>query len=185
MTRIFIFRHALSTDGETNTFSGWRNPDLSPQGIEEAKQVREQLKFEAVNKAYTSDLIRCIHTLEIVLEPHKGVQVFQDVRLRERDYGDLTGKNKDEVKRDYPDNFEKWHRSYDTPPPGGESIAQVEERVNKFLDDMVKDAKSEDVIFICASGNSMRPIRKKFEGLSNEEMATFEHIPAKVYSYEI
>lgn len=185
MAHIFLFRHAQSIDGAKNVFSGWRNPDLSEEGVKEAQEIREELKNQNPTKAYTSDLVRCVNTLKIVLEPHENVEVFEDIRLRERNYGDLSGKNKDEVKRQYPDDFPKWRRSYEGKPPGGESILEVDTRVSQFLNEMISTLKPSDVVFICASGNSLRPIRKRFEKMTNEEMASFEHTPAKIYEYEI
>ena len=185
MAKLFLFRHAQTTDNLEGIFSGKRDPDLSESGIEEAKKIRDELKNEKATKAYTSQLIRSKHTLEIVLEPHGEIKTVVDPRIRERDYGDLTGKSKKETERLYPKEYALWHRGYDTPPPNGESLKQVEERVLEFLNEVLQNALQNDTIFICASGNSLRPIRKHFEHLTNEEMASFEHEPGKVYEYEL
>ena len=186
MTKIFVFRHGQTEDNKSHAFSGFRQSDLTPEGIEEAKKIGEELKNEKVTKAYQSDLIRSQHTLQLVLDNyHQGVQIITDPRIKERDYGNLTGKNKDEIARQYPDKYPLWHRSYDVAPPGGESIKDVETRVMSFLHDAMPTWKPDDVIFISAHGNSIRPIRKYFEHLSNEEMSSFEHTPGKVYSYQI
>ena len=95
--------------------------DLTPDGIEEAKQIGDKLKEETVTKAYQSDLIRSRHTLELVLDDyHKGFEIITDPRIKERDYGNLTGKSKDDLEKQNPEQYKLWHRSYDTPPPGGE-----------------------------------------------------------------
>ncbi len=186
MAKIFLFRHAETFDNKDGIFSGRRDPDLTPQGIEEAKKIRDELKNEKVTKAYSAPNKRTKHTLEIVLEPHEGTEiVVADPRIRERDYGDLTGKSKKKTAELYPKEYPKWHRGYDTPPPGGESIKDAEERVLPFIKEMMQNIWQNDVILICVSANIVRPFRKYFEKLSNEEMSSFEHEPAKIYTYEV
>jgi len=186
MARIFLFRHGETFDNKDHTFSGWRDTDLTPEGIEEAKKIGEELKNEKVTKAFQSDQIRSKHTLNLVLDGyHPGIEIITDPKIKERDYGDLTGLNKDEFEQKEPENYQLWHRSYDTPPPSGESLKDVEVRVLSFLNDLIPTLKKNDIVFISAHGNSIRPMRKYFEGLSNEEMVSFEHPPAKIYSYEI
>lgn len=185
MAKIFIFRHGQTVDNKDHTFSGWRQTDLTPEGIEEAKGIGEKLKNERVTKAYQSDLLRSKHTLELVLNGfHEGVQVITDPRIKERDYGNLTGMNKDEVQKQNPEQYELWHRSYDVTPPGGESIQMVEKRVLEFLQDIIPTFIKTDIIFISAHGNSIRPMRRFFEHITIDEMCSFEHTPGKIYSYE-
>jgi len=185
MAKLIIFRHAQTTDNLSATFSGKRNPELTESGIEEAQKIRDELKDEKVTKAFCAPNKRTKHTLEIVLEPHNEVEMVADPRLRERDYGDLTGKNKDAVAKQFPDKYPLWHRSYDVPPPNGESIKDVEVRVMDFIKEMIQNVWQNDVILICASGNSIRPMRKYFEKMSNEEMSSYENIRGKIYSYDI
>lgn len=185
MARIFIFRHGQTTDNRDKIFSGWRNPDLTEDGIKETEKIRELLKDKNPTKAYSSDLLRSTHTLQIVLEPHQNVEVFEDPRLRERDYGDLTGQSKTEMEQKNPDQYKIWHRSYDIPPPNGESIEMVVKRVFPFIEDMKKSLKPTDVVFISASANSIRPMRKYFEGLTNEETVGYEYTPAQIFEYTI
>ncbi len=186
MAKIFLFRHAQTTDNLEGIFSGKRDPDLTESGIEEAKKIRDELRREKVTKAYTSPLIRSKHTLEIVLEPHEGTElVVADPRIRERDYGDLTGKSKKKTAELYPKEYPGWHRGYDTPPPGGESLKQVEERVLEFLKEVLANLRQNDVILISACGNSLRPIRRYFEKMTDMQMASFEHKRGKIYEYEV
>ncbi|MGA2967891.1 MAG: 2,3-bisphosphoglycerate-dependent phosphoglycerate mutase [Candidatus Levyibacteriota bacterium] len=186
MAKIFIFRHGETEDNLTHTFSGFRQSDLTENGIAEAKQIGEKLKNEPVAKAYQSDLIRSQHTLQLVLNCyHQHVPIITDPRIKERDYGDLTGLNKDEIAKQKPEQYKLWHRSYDVPPPNGESIQMVEARVMSFLNDVLPTLKPDDVVFISASGNSIRPLRKHFEHLSNEEMCAYENVPGKIYEYQI
>jgi 2,3-bisphosphoglycerate-dependent phosphoglycerate mutase len=185
MAKIFLFRHAQTTDNVNRIFCGKRDPDLTESGIEEAKKIRYELKNETITKAYCAPNIRCKHTLEIVLDPHGGVETIADPRIRERDYGDLTGKNKDQTAKLYPKEYPIWHRSYSTPPPNGESLKQVEVRVFEFLNEVLKNVYQNDVILICTSANSLRPIRRYFEKMTEVQMASFEHTRGKIYSYEV
>jgi 2,3-bisphosphoglycerate-dependent phosphoglycerate mutase len=186
VAKIFIFRHGQTTDNVTQTFSGFRQPDLTESGIEEAKRIGEELKNEKVTKAYESDQIRSHHTLQLVLNGyHQNAPIFTDPRIKERDYGDLTGLNKDEIAKQQPDLYPLWHRSYDVPPPNGESIKMVEVRVMSFLNDILPTLEPDDVVFISASANSIRPMRKYFEHLSNEEMSSYENVRGKIYEYQI
>ncbi|MCL5019815.1 MAG: histidine phosphatase family protein [Patescibacteria group bacterium] len=186
MSKLFVFRHGQTVDNKEKIFSGFRQTDLTPEGIEEAKGIGEKLKNERVTRAYQSDQIRSQHTLELVLNGwHKGVEIITDARIKERGYGDLTGKSKVEIEQQNPQQYKLWHRSYDVPPPGGESIKDVEKRVLEFLNDVIRTWKKDDVIFISAHGNSLRPMRRYFEHISIEQMCSFEHAPGKIYSYEI
>ena len=185
MAKLFIFRHAQTTDNVAHTFSGSRDPELTESGIEEAEKIREELKNENVTKAYCAPNRRTKHTLEIVLKHHTDVEMIADPRLKERDYGDLTGQNKDEIAQKHPKEWPLWHRSYDTPPPNGESIKDVEVRVMEFLKEVIQNVRQQDIIFICASGNSIRPMRKHFEKMTDIQMASYENERGKIYSYEI
>ncbi len=186
MAKLFIFRHGQTTDNLTHTFSGFRQSELTESGIAEAKQIGEILKSESVTNAYQSDLIRSQHTLELVLNGyHQNVQIITDPRIKERDYGDLTGKNKDEVEKQNPQQYKLWHRSYDVPPPNGESIQMVEVRVMTFLNEIIPTLKPNDVVFISASANSIRPMRKFFEHMTNEEICSYEYTPAQIFEYQI
>lgn len=185
MAKIFIFRHGQTEDNKQNIFSGWRQSDLTSEGKEEAQQIAEKLKNEPITKAYESDLIRSQHTLEIVLQYHPGVQIIEDPRIKERNYGDLTGTSKLELKEKDPENFELWHRSYDVAPPNGESIEAVENRVLPFLHELVDGLSSDDMVVISAHGNSIRPMRKFFEHLTNEQMCSYEYTPAEIFSYTV
>ncbi len=186
MAKIFLFRHAETTDNVTKTFSGRRDPELTEKGIKEAEGIRDRLKNDKVTKAYSAPNQRTKHTLQIVLEPHPDVEtVVADPRIRERDYGDLTGKNKDQIAKLYPKDYPLWHRGYDTPPPNGESLKDAEERVLPFINELVENVWQNDVILICVSANIVRAFRRYFEKMTPEEMCSFEHEPGKVYEYTV
>jgi 2,3-bisphosphoglycerate-dependent phosphoglycerate mutase len=185
MAQVYLFRHGQTTDNLTHTFSGKRDVDLTPQGEEEAKKIGEELKDIIATKAYDSGQLRSRHTLALVLgNKYPTLPIIEDPRIRERDYGELTGLNKDEMAVKHPQEYPLWHRSYDAPPPGGESVKDVEKRVMEFLNEEMPKWQPNDIIFISAHGNSIRPFRKHFEGMSNEEMSSFEHTPGKIYHYQ-
>ena len=186
VAKIFIFRHGQTEDNQHHIFSGFRQSDLTAAGIEEAKQIGEKLKDQPVTKAYQSDLIRSQHTLQLVLNGyHQNVPIITDARIKERDYGDLTGLNKDDIAKQNPEQFKLWHRSYATPPPNGESIQMVEIRVMSFLNDILPTLKPDDVVFISGSANSIRPMRKYFEKMTNEQICAYEYEPAQIFEYQI
>ena len=185
MAKIFVFRHGQTAYNKKKIFTGWADSELTDEGIKECEEIAEELKDVKPTKAYTSDLKRAQQTLYIVLGERKDIPVVIDQRIKERSYGELTHKDKTEIEQKYPKEYPLWHRSYDVPPPGGESIQQVEKRVLDFLNEVLPTLKKDDVVFISAHGNSLRPIRRYFEKMSTEEMCSFEHIKAKVYRYEI
>lgn len=186
MAKIYIFRHGQTEDNITHTFSGFRNPPLNEHGIYEAKEIAEKLKDVNPTLCYQSDQTRAIQTLQIVLENyHPNTKVITDARIKERDYGDLTGKNKDEEARKNPDQYKLWHRSYDTPPPNGESVKMVEIRVLDFLNEVIPTWKENDIIFISSSANAIRPMRRYFEHLTIEEMCSYEYTPSEIFEYQI
>ncbi|MBU2632208.1 2,3-bisphosphoglycerate-dependent phosphoglycerate mutase [Patescibacteria group bacterium] len=186
MSKVFLFRHGQTTDNKTHTFSGTRDVDLTPEGQEEAKKIGKELKSVIPTIAYHSGKLRSIKTLDLVLGNKKqGIKIIKDARIRERDYGDLTGQNKDEVAKKHPHEYPLWHRSYEFGPPNGESIKDVEKRVMEFLKEELPKWKKNDVVFISAHGNSIRPMRRYFEGLTVKQMCSFEHTPRKSYRYKI
>jgi 2,3-bisphosphoglycerate-dependent phosphoglycerate mutase len=186
VAKIFVFRHGQTTDNLEHDFSGIHDVDLTQAGIDEAIQIGEKLKNVAVNKAYQSEQLRSQHTLALVLNGwHQNVRIFTDIRLRERDYGDLTGYSKDELAKIDSKDFALWHRSYDVPPPHGESLQMVEKRVLEFLNEAIPTWEPEDIIFISAHANSIRPMRRYFEHLTIEEMCSYEYTPAQIFEYQI
>lgn len=185
MTTIFLFRHGETTYNKKKIFTGWQDAELTEGGIEECKRIAKELEHEKPTKAYTSDLKRAQNTLMIALGERKNIPIIIDARLKERNYGELNGKNKTETEKNYPKEYPLWHRSYDVAPPGGESIKDVEKRVLSFLNEILPNLKKDDVVFISAHGNSLRPIRRYFEKISIEEMCSFEHTPGKIYKYVI
>jgi bisphosphoglycerate-dependent phosphoglycerate mutase len=124
---LVLVRHGESEWNLKNLFTGWRDVDLSPKGIEEAQSAGQKLKAQGLqfDLAFTSALIRAQRTLTLMLDElgQNDIPVFKDQALNERDYGDLVGLNKDDARAKWgAEQVLIWRRSYDQPPPGGESL---------------------------------------------------------------
>ncbi|MFH0896726.1 MAG: histidine phosphatase family protein [Candidatus Bathyarchaeota archaeon] len=184
--KLFVFRHAETTDNARMIFSGWRDPTLTPKGFLQAQEVAEQLRDEEITYAFTSHLRRARMTLEVVLKTHHDVPIFVDDRLIERCYGLLQGKSKRRVERERPEWFAEIHRSYDFPPPEGESLKMVENRTLPFLNQLKERLqKKPGNVAISCHGNSMRPIRRAFEDLSIRQMLQIENPQDKAIAYAL
>lgn len=184
--KLFVFRHAETTDNKQHKFSGWRDPKLTPRGLEQAQEIAEQLKKEKIDYAFTSHLTRAKDTLKIVLENHSDVIVFVDDRLIERCYGLLQGKSKKKMAKENPEWFAQVHRGYDFPPPEGESLKMVEKRTIPFLmqlEGWLMENKGN--VAISCHGNSLRPIRRIFEHLSLKQMLQLENPQDRAMSYAL
>jgi len=174
--KLFVFRHAETTDNSRSLFSGWRDPVLTSKGLLQAQEVAEQLSKEKIDYAFTSHLKRARKTLEIVLKKHDDVTVLVDDRLIERCYGELQGKSKRKLAAERPEWFARVHRGYDFPPPEGESLKMVENRTLPFLVQLEAWLQhNPGNVAISCHGNSLRPIRRVFEHLSLQEMLRIEN----------
>ena len=184
--KLFVFRHAETTDNARMLFSGWRDPTLTPKGFLQAQEVAEQLRDEEISYAFTSHLKRARMTLEIVLKTHSEVPIIMDDRLIERCYGLLQGRSKKRVEREKPEWFVKILRGYDFHPPEGESLRMVEQRTLPFLNQLKEwlQEKPGNVAISC-HGNSMRPIRRVFEDLSVRQMLQIENPQDKAFAYAL
>jgi 2,3-bisphosphoglycerate-dependent phosphoglycerate mutase len=184
--RLFVFRHAETTDNSRGIFSGWRDPELTLKGLSQAQEVGEQLRRDKIDYAFTSHLKRARKTLEIVLETHPAVPVFTDDRLIERCYGLLQGKSKKKVAKERPKWFAQIHRGYNFPPPEGESLKMVENRTLPFLmqlEELLRQNPGN--VAISCHGNSLRPIRRVFEHLSLEQMLQLENPQGRAMAYAL
>jgi 2,3-bisphosphoglycerate-dependent phosphoglycerate mutase len=184
--RLFVFRHAETTDNARGIFSGWRDATLTPLGLLQSYEIGEQLKGEQIDYAFASHLKRARKTLEIVLETHRAVPVFTDDRLIERCYGLLQGKSKRKVAEERPEWFAQVHRGYDFPPPEGESLKMVESRTLPFLAQLKEwlEQNPGNVAISC-HGNSLRPIRRVFEHLSLKQMLQIENPQDHAMAYAL
>lgn len=183
--KVYLFRHAESTDNRQHVFCGWRDPDLSDKGKIDSQEVAELLKEEKIEVAFSPDLKRNIETIKEVLKYHPETKLEIDDRLRERRYGDLQGHLHLELMRSDLNLYKKYHRSYDFPPPNGESIKMVEERVRPFYEALIERVKKERInVAICAGNNAMRVLRRILENLSVEQMLKIENPYDNYFEYE-
>lgn len=167
MTTLVLLRHGQSQWNLENRFTGFHDVDLTEQGIADAKAAGEKIKAAGIrfDHVFTSTLTRANRTAKLSLEAAgQGALIetmIADDDLRERDYGDLTGLDKDETRAKYGDEqVHIWRRSYDTRPPGGECLKDVvENRVQPYFNAHIKplldDGKN---VLITAHGNSLRAI---------------------------
>lgn len=184
--KLFVFRHAETTDNSRGLFSGWRDPELTLKGLSQAQEIAEQLGLDKIDYAFTSHLKRARKTLEIVLETHADVPVFTDDRLIERCYGLLQGKSKRKVAKERPEWFAQVHRGYDFPPPEGESLKMVESRTLPFLVQLKEWLRQNSGnVAISCHGNSLRPIRRVFEHLSLKQMLQLENPQDRAMAYAL
>ncbi|MGL4395114.1 MAG: 2,3-bisphosphoglycerate-dependent phosphoglycerate mutase [Hyphomicrobium sp.] len=173
---LVLVRHGESEWNRLNLFTGWRNPDLTDKGVIEARVAGRLIKHEGIrfDVAFTSELKRAQHTLDIMLSElnQSNVPTIRDKRLNERDYGELSGLNKDEARKKWGENqVMLWRRSFDIPPPGGESLKDTLDRVAPYYHDTIwpEIVKGKNVI-VAAHGNSLRALMMILEGLSGDEI---------------
>jgi 2,3-bisphosphoglycerate-dependent phosphoglycerate mutase len=177
---LVLVRHGESEWNKLNLFTGWKDPDLSEKGIAEARAAGRLLQADGYqfDVAFTSDLKRAQHTLTLMLEElgQTGLPTHQSQKLNERDYGDLSGLNKDEARAKWgPEQVHVWRRSYDTPPPGGESLKDTAARVLPYYEAAIwPEVRAGRNVLVSAHGNSLRALIMRLERLSGEEIVKRE-----------
>ena len=185
---IYIFRHGETNFNRNRRFTGRVNSRLTPKGIEQSNLIAEKLRKKEFQIAFKTSLSRSSNSLKIVLKHHPECKrVLVDDRMIERSYGDLERKyHKTVIKKYGKRQFDIWHRSYDVPPPGGESIKMVEKRVLSFVKDLLTlMEKEKNNVVISAHNNSMRPFRRYFENLTIKQMMALENPYEKYFEYTI
>ena len=183
---IYIFRHGETFYNRSRRFTGWINSRLTPNGIRQTKVIAEKLRTKKFQIAFKTSLSRSSDSLKMVLKDHPECQkVIVEDRMIERSYGDLERKlHKTIIKKYGKKQFEIWHRSYEVPPPGGESIKMVEKRVLSFIKNLIILMKKDNVnAVISAHGNSMRTFRRYFENLTVRQMMKLENPYNKYFEY--
>ena len=174
MAQLVLLRHGESQWNLENRFTGWVDVPLTPRGIQEAKNAGDKLRGFTFNRAFTSVLARANDTLRLALEAigQSNLPIVKDKALNERMYGELQGLNKAETAKKYGEAQVKiWRRSYDIPPPGGESLKDTAERVLPYYEQAIKPYLLKgETILIAAHGNSLRALTMELEQLSREQV---------------
>ena len=177
---LVLVRHGQSEWNLKNLFTGWKDPDLTGQGVAEAKEAGRKLKAQGFtfDIAFTSVLTRAQHTLDIMLAEmgQTGLPTKKHMALNERDYGDLSGLNKDDARKKWgEDQVHVWRRSYDVPPPGGESLKDTVARaLPYFVQEILPRVLRGERVLISAHGNSLRALIMVLEKLSPTEILARE-----------
>ncbi len=189
-SKLVLVRHGQSEWNAKNLFTGWKDPKLTDLGIQEAIKAGDlletrNLKFDLM---FTSDLFRAQETGRLILEQmnHADIQVIKDQSLNERNYGDLAGLNKDEAREKWgEEQVHIWRRSFDVPPPGGESLKNTAERVLPYFElEIMPKVKEGLNILVAAHGNSLRALVMELEKISSEEIVKLEIATGDPLTYE-
>ena len=176
---LILIRHGQSEWNALNQFTGWKDPDLTAKGIEEAHNAGKIINNLKINFdfVFTSALIRAQRTAEIILkEINQSLSTIKNQALNERNYGDLAGLNKDDARKRWGDEqVHIWRRSYDIPPPGGESLKDTGERVLPFFMKEIHPhvCKGKNIL-VAAHGNSLRSLIKFLDNISDEDIVKLE-----------
>ncbi len=176
---LILIRHGQSEWNALNQFTGWKDPDLTAEGIEEARNAGKIINNLKINfdLVFTSALIRAQNTAEIILkEINQPLSTIKNQALNERNYGDLAGLNKDDARKRWGnEQVHIWRRSYDIPPPGGESLKDTGERVLPFfIKEILPHVCDGKNILVAAHGNSLRSLIKFLDDISDEDIVKLE-----------
>ncbi len=188
---LILVRHGQSEWNLKNLFTGWRNPDLTAKGIEEARDTGKALKARGIvpDSYYTSALRRAQHTLDLMLEEMAidNVTIVRNTALNERDYGDLSGLNKDDAREKWgEEQVLIWRRSFDVPPPGGESLKDTADRTLPYYEaEIVPLLQAGKTVLVAAHGNSLRALVMAIEGLTPDEILKREIATGEPTIYRI
>jgi 2,3-bisphosphoglycerate-dependent phosphoglycerate mutase len=180
---LVLVRHGQSEWNLKNLFTGWKDVELTDTGVSEARAAGKKLKARNLtfDRAFTSDLKRAQKTLSLILEEmgQSSIRVTRNVALNERDYGDLVGMNKDDARKKWgEEQVLQWRRSYDVPPPGGESLKDTVARaLPYYVQEILPAVLRGERTIVAAHGNSLRALvmvleRLTPEGILKRELAT-------------
>jgi 2,3-bisphosphoglycerate-dependent phosphoglycerate mutase len=173
---LVLVRHGESEWNLKNLFTGWRDVDLTEKGVVEARAAGRRLKAQGISfdVAFTSALIRAQRSLDLILEEmgQSKIAIFRDQALNERDYGNLSGLNKDDARAKWgAEQVHLWRRSYDVAPPGGESLKDTTARVLPYyIQEILPAVLRGKRVLIAAHGNSLRALVMVLERLSTTEI---------------
>jgi 2,3-bisphosphoglycerate-dependent phosphoglycerate mutase len=177
---LVLVRHGQSEWNLKNLFTGWRDVDLTENGVGEARAAGRRLKAQGLrfDVAFTSALVRAQRSLDLMLDEmgQKNIAVLKDQALNERDYGDLSGLNKDDARKKWgEEQVHVWRRSYDVAPPGGESLKDTAARVLPYyIQEILPRVLRGDNVLVSAHGNSLRALIMVLEHLSPDRIVARE-----------
>ena len=187
---LILVRHGQSEWNAKNLFTGWKDPGLTDQGVSEAKNagkliLEQKIEFDVM---YTSMLSRAQKTGDIILEilNQKEIPIIQNEALNERHYGSLAGLNKDDARKKWgEEQVHIWRRSFDIPPPDGESLKDTADRVLPYFEtEIMPKVISGSSILIAAHGNSLRALIMKLDSISSEDIVKLEIPTGAPIQYE-
>ena len=189
---LVLVRHGQSEWNAKNLFTGWKDPGLTSDGKKEAINAGSLIKQRDIqfSMMFTSDLKRAQITGQIILDgiQQSDIKVVKNQALNERNYGDLSGLNKDDARKEWGEKqVHIWRRSFDVPPPGGESLKDTADRVLPYFNNLIlpKIMQGENIL-VAAHGNSLRSLVMQLDNLSKEEVVALE-IPTGapiIYSFD-
>ena len=192
MKRLLVLaRHGQSDWNLKNLFTGWKDPGLTDLGVEEARAAGRRLKELGIqfDVAYTSDLSRAQRTCELILGEigQPNLETIRDQALNERDYGDLSGLNKDDARARWgEEQVHVWRRSYDVPPPGGESLKDTVARVLPYyVAEILPRVMRGERVLVAAHGNSLRALVMVLDRLDAKTIPSMELATGVPLVYEL
>ncbi len=188
MAKLVLVRHGTSEYNEKGLWTGWADPDLNQQGIEEAKNAGKQIKDIKFDQAFVSDLIRAKHTLEIIEQTiNQQIPITISRAINERNYGDFTGKNKWEIEKEVgEEKFHEIRRGWNVPIPKGETLKDVYDREIPYYKSNIEPLLKEDKnVIMVSSGNAIRCIVKYLENISDSDISNLEIGLGEVYVYTL
>jgi 2,3-bisphosphoglycerate-dependent phosphoglycerate mutase len=187
---LILVRHGQSEWNAKNLFTGWKDPGLTDQGVSEAKNagkliLEQKIEFDVM---YTSMLSRAQKTGDIILRTlnHKEIPIIKNEALNERHYGSLAGLNKDDARKKWgEEQVHIWRRSFDIPPPDGESLKDTADRVLPYFEtEIMPKVISGSSVLIAAHGNSLRALIMKLDSISPEDIVKLEIPTGAPIQYE-
>ncbi len=189
MAYLVLVRHGQSEWNLLGQWTGLTDVHLTDEGREEARRAAKTLEDIDLHRAYSSKLTRAKHTLDEIVQhlDRHDMERTEHEELNERDYGELTGKNKWQVKEEYgEEKFMAWRRSWDHPVPGGETLKDVSQRVLPFYEQhILEDLRSGKNVIVAAHGNSLRALMKHLEDVADDDAHKVEIMTGEVLVYEI
>lgn len=188
---LVLVRHGESEWNKLNLFTGWRDPGLTENGMAEARRAGRLLRQKGMtfDLAFTSKLTRAQDTLQLMLEElgQTGLETIRDEALNERDYGELSGLNKDDARAKWgEDQVLKWRRSYDIAPPGGESLKDTAARVVPYYESRIlPEVHTGKRVIVAAHGNSLRALIMQLDQLTPDEVISLNLATGEPYVYRL